>query len=244
MDSSQDFHDPLPERLQAGAQSPWPRAAVFDCDGLLVDTAACWRSAFELAARRFGRELSPGALSELNGASVRSAARILDVPAPFLRTELHAAFEQATFAALPGAALLVDRLRARIPLAVATNGPARLVSDALERVGLRDAFGVVISAEALPHDKPAPDVYLAACAHLGVDPSDAIAFEDSGVGATAARQAGLTVVLVPSNRRERVNADLRVGRLDDHRLLSLLRIEEPRRAGPGQSHSDATFHAT
>jgi HAD superfamily hydrolase (TIGR01509 family) len=173
-----------------------------------------------------GRELAATTLRALNGASVRSAAEILDVPASALRVELDAAFRRAKLVALPGASVLLERLRARMPLAVATNGPADLVSHALERVDLLSAFEAVISAETEVRDKPAPDVYLAACAHLGVDPSDAIAFEDSAVGVQAAQRAGLTVVLVPSNPGERISADLCVRRLDDHRLADLLRLDD------------------
>ena len=121
-----------------------------------------------------------------------------------------------------------------MPLAVATNGPRDLVSRALEQVSLRDAFDAIFSAETEPREKPAPDVYRTACAELGVDPSDAIAFEDSAVGAEAAERAGLTVVVVPSNPRERIAADLLVPRLDDDRLAGLLRLDDvsPRRV-PG-----------
>jgi len=204
----------------------WPRAAVFDCDGLLIDTAACWRDAFVRALQLQGRELSGPTLQQLGGASIRSAADILNVPAPRLRRELEAAFERAKLAALPGAALLIERLRPRMPLAVATNGPRNLISRALERVSLRDAFDAIVSAETESRDKPAPDVYETACAKLGVDPSDAIAFEDSAVGAQAARRAGLTVVVVPSNPGERITADLLVPRLDDNRLSGLLRLDD------------------
>jgi HAD superfamily hydrolase (TIGR01509 family) len=213
--------------LQVGkASGTWPQAAVFDCDGLLIDTAECWREAFVRTLHLDGRELDAHTLQRLNGASVRSAAEILDVSPLALRVELDEAFQRTELAALPGAALLTERLQARMPLAVATNGPGDLVGRALERVRLRNAFAAVVSAETQARDKPAPDVYLAACAQLDVDPSDAIAFEDSAVGAQAARRAGLTVVLVPSNPRERIDADLRVPRLDDDRLASLLRLDD------------------
>jgi HAD superfamily hydrolase (TIGR01509 family) len=208
----------------------WPRAAVFDCDGLLIDTAACWRQAFANALNVSGRGLSDPILQQLNGASLRSAAGLLGVSASLLRDELRAAFDQASLSPLPGAAALIDRLRSRMPLAVATNGPQAIVSDALARVGLLDAFEAVVSAESVRRDKPAPDVYVAACTRVGVHPSDAIAFEDSAIGARSARSAGLTLVLVPSGPSQSIAADLRVSCLDDHRIASLLRLDDTRHA--------------
>jgi len=52
----------------------------------------------------------------------------------------------------------------------------------------------------LPHEarKPAPDVYLLACDRLNIDPSDAIAFEDTAAGIASAKSAGLNCIAVPS----------------------------------------------
>lgn len=204
----------------------WPRAAVFDCDGLLIDTADCWRDAFVRTLREHGRELAASTFQQLSGASVGSAADMLGVSATQLRDELEMAFRRAKLTALPGAALLTERLRPRMPLAVATNGPRDLVSRALEQVKLRHAFDAIISAETEQREKPAPDVYRTACAQLGVDPSDAIAFEDSAIGAQAARRAGLTVVVVTSTPNKLMAADLVVQRLDDNRLAGLLRLDD------------------
>lgn len=227
MNGSQDFYDPDSRRYRLLATtSCWPRAAVFDCDGLLIDTAACWRRAFTRAAQRTGRQMPEAMLQRLNGASIESASETLGLSAAVLRAELTDAFRHAELTALPGAPQLLERLRQRMSLAIATNGPLCVVSEALQRVGLRDAFPVVVSAESQPRAKPAPDVYLAACAQLGVHPSDTIAFEDSALGAQAARDAGLTLIVVPSDPCEAIPADLRARRLDDQRIVGFLRLED------------------
>jgi hypothetical protein len=67
--------------------------------------------------------------------------------------------------------------------------------------------------------------YRYACRTLHVDPSDAIAFEDSAIGVRAAQDAGLMVVGVPSNPTDGpLPADLVVDRLDDPQLLRLLHL--------------------
>jgi HAD superfamily hydrolase (TIGR01509 family) len=97
----------------------------------------------------------------------------------------------------PGATELLCALCGRVPLAVASNTPKELVVRALEAAGLKGDFDVVITADDVESPKPAPDIYLAVCRWMGVEPSATVALEDSAPGIEAARQAGITVVAVP-----------------------------------------------
>jgi len=205
----------------------WPRAAVFDCDGLLVDTARCWQAAYHAAAAAVERSLDGVDLAPLDGASVSSAAEILGgvlgclVPERLLRSALLETMGTFAPQAMPGAKRLLAVLDGRLPLAVASNAPADAVSIALGRTGLRSFLPVVVSAEEAGAGKPKPDVYLEACARLAVDPSDAIAFEDSAVGATAAQAAGLTVVVVSRVPAAQALGDLVTARVDDRRVFEM-----------------------
>lgn len=202
---------------------PWrgdlPDAAVFDCDGLLVDSAACWRLAYERVLAMDGRLLDSDLLVKLNGASVPGAAAALGVATEALHAELRATFETGPMSACPGAHALLTQLRGSLPVAVATNAPQELVALALRRVGLAEYLPIVISAGG-GRGKPAPDVYLAACERLDVRPSRAVAFEDSPIGATAALAAGMRLVYIPSAERGNVLPDLEVQRLDDEAVLA------------------------
>ncbi|HYY83115.1 MAG TPA: HAD family hydrolase, partial [Beijerinckiaceae bacterium] len=69
---------------------------------------------------------------------------------------------------------------------------------ALSVAGLADGhFDVVVIADDVAAPKPAPDLYLAACAALGAPPERAAALEDSQTGVASARAAGLYVIAVP-----------------------------------------------
>lgn len=125
--------------------------------------------------------------------------------------------------AIPGALELVRQLERHLPVAVATNAPRELIELALARVGLGVDLPIV-SADGMP-GKPAPDVYLAACQRLGVEPHRAVAFEDSPVGAAAAKAAGLTLIYVRSGEPAAVTPDLIVGRLDDPAVRDLFAPE-------------------
>ena len=76
-------------------------------------------------------------------------------------------------------------------LGLASNSPRFLVDDALAAAGLSDAFDTIVTSDDVEHAKPAPDIYLVACERLAVEPSEAVALEDSASGVAAAKAAGL-----------------------------------------------------
>ncbi len=215
------------------SQEVWrkPHAAVFDCDGLLVDSAHCWERAYAKVAARHGCSLDDIRLERLLGASVSRATSLVSqdlgeqVSAQELRAALDESFAAHPPEALPGARELVAELSSHMPLGVASNGPRDIVLAVLDQLGLRAAFSAIVTAEETERDKPDPDVYLEACRRLAVAPCDAVAFEDSALGARAARSAGLVVVIVPSACGLHVDADLTVPSLSDARLRALLGLD-------------------
>jgi HAD superfamily hydrolase (TIGR01509 family) len=226
------------------------RGAVFDCDGLLADTAGIWTAAFEATAAAAGGSLDAIDPALLHGASVGLAARRIgeglggEVSEADLLGRLRGLIEAGAIEAMPGARSLLERLAGRLPLAVATNAPADLAEAVLRRVGLRRFVGPLVGVGGRVEPKPAPDVYLEACRRLGLRPAEAVAFEDSALGARAARAAGTFVVGVTA-AGTRLDADLIVPRLDDERVLALLGIptNPPSGGGPAagkQRSQDAT----
>jgi HAD superfamily hydrolase (TIGR01509 family) len=211
-----------------------PLAVVFDNDGLLLDTEPCWTSAQEALFRSHGQVFDLAAKHALVGTSPRTAApileRLLSQPhsGQVLSDEMYslALVEISNGAApRPGAVELVARLRsAGVPVAVASNAPRRHLLAGLRRVGMQDAFGIVLGVDDVCQPKPAPDLYLAACRALKVAPAAAIALEDSPPGVAAARAAGLRVIGIPSVPGVLLAADLVAGSLADgavHRALGL-----------------------
>jgi HAD superfamily hydrolase (TIGR01509 family) len=193
-----------------------PKAVVFDCDGLLLDTEECWTQAEEELFGRYGRGFGLEEKKALIGGSMESSGRVFErlLDQPGRADELAAELYELILARvrrhaepLPGARELVAAVIDR-PRGVASNSPRELLLTALERGGLADEFAVVVAADEVENPKPAPDLYLRACELLGVRPTDAVALEDSPTGVAAARAAGLFVIGVPSLPDVELEADL------------------------------------
>jgi HAD superfamily hydrolase (TIGR01509 family) len=212
-----------------------PRGVVFDNDGLLLDTEPCWSTAQESLFAAHGRSFGLADKHELVGTSPVTAApilaRLLGQPAQAgqsLSDEMYAlALTEIASGATPreGAVDLVTRLNAvGTPVGVASNAPRRHLLAGLRRVGLDEAFDVVMGVDDVDNPKPAPDLYLTACAALGVAPADAIGLEDSPPGVAAAKTAGLWVIGIPSIPGVVLHADMVARSLADpevHRALGL-----------------------
>ncbi len=94
--------------------------------------------------------------------------------------------------------LVAAAVTAGLRLAVASSSSRRWVEGHLDRIGALGAFHAVRCRDDVRQTKPAPDVYLAALEALGVNASQAVAFEDSPNGVQAAKTAGIYTVAVPN----------------------------------------------
>jgi HAD superfamily hydrolase (TIGR01509 family) len=186
-----------------------PRAVVFDNDGLLLDTEEAWTRAEQTLFARLGRTFTVEHKRTLIGSSRSMAADKLEVMLELpeqgeaLMDELlELVMDEALqgVAPRPGALELIARLGAAgVPLALASNSEPQFVERVLAGAGLLHdgPFATIVTAADIEHPKPAPDIYLEACRRLQVDPSSAIALEDSPIGVAAAAAAGMFVIGVP-----------------------------------------------
>lgn len=188
------------------------RAAIFDLDGLLIDSEPLWEEAEVAAFHAVGLDVTVDDCRTMTGmridevVAVRHAQRPWEAPscADVVR-DIVDRVERAVLergAALPGVHAVVDLCAARgLRLGVASSSPERLILAGLTRLGLADRFHVVRSAERLTHAKPHPQVFLDAALALGVSPLETVVFEDSINGIVAAKAARMRCVAVPAEHQ-------------------------------------------
>jgi HAD superfamily hydrolase (TIGR01509 family) len=100
--------------------------------------------------------------------------------------------------AYPEMRAFVELLAAEhVPMAVASGSSPEAIEAILTGTGLAAHLDTVVSADEVPHGKPAPDVFLEAARRLGADPADCVVVEDAAPGAAAAHAAGMRCVAVP-----------------------------------------------
>jgi HAD superfamily hydrolase (TIGR01509 family) len=181
-------------------------AAIFDCDGVLVDS------------EKLALEVELAALAELGMHADLDdyMARCLGLTGPEWYTQVERDYFAVHNRSLPSefrrtceqryrAAMASDRLvevsgaRAFVeqlacPKAVASSSSIRSLENKLRRTGLWDHFTPhVYSGEQVRHGKPEPDLFLHAASCLGIDPERCLVIEDSINGVRAARAAGMRV---------------------------------------------------
>jgi HAD superfamily hydrolase (TIGR01509 family) len=181
-------------------------AVVFDMDGVLTDTETIWDEVRQGLAAQDGVPWPEEATHAMLGMSTPEWSEYMattvgvkgDAAAVARRTidEMAARYHQH-LPTLPGAAAAVERLSQRWPLGLASSSPRRLIDAVLSELGLTERFGATVSTEEVAAGKPSPDGYIRVCELLGVDPTRAVAIEDSSNGLRSAAAAGMKVIAVP-----------------------------------------------
>jgi len=171
-------------------------AVVFDCDGVLVDSAESVERSWRRWAEQVG--LSVDAVpAEIHGRTSRATAEALLPPeavasaaALMERIEID---DAASMRAVPGAQALL----ASVPAdrwAVVTSGTRPLFSARMAASRL-PVPAIAVTADDVARSKPDPAGYALALRLLGVDPGRAVVFEDAVPGIMAARAAGVRWVV-------------------------------------------------
>jgi HAD superfamily hydrolase (TIGR01509 family) len=185
------------------------RAAIFDMDGLLVDSEPLWWRAGIEALAGVGVHLDDSHLNETVGLRTDAAVAHWFSRFPWtgksrrqIEDEVQMRVLQlirATARPLPGVRRLLDYLASQgLPLGLCSSSPYPVIDAVLDKLGLADAFHVVYSAEDEPFGKPHPGAYLTCASRIGVAAARCVAFEDSLPGARSAKAAQMKVVAVPN----------------------------------------------
>jgi beta-phosphoglucomutase-like phosphatase (HAD superfamily) len=182
------------------------KAAIFDMDGLLIDSERIIMQGCIEAAQEIGITYTPAEYVELIGRVWSDSTRImtqqLGGEANFNHVihGLNAYLDKLNhvFPLKTGAQALLQYYQSTsVICSVASSSPMQHITHRLSHTGVLDYFSQLTSGQEVAKGKPNPDIYLLAIQKLGLNAPECIVFEDSELGAQAAIAAGLNVVVVP-----------------------------------------------
>ncbi|WP_377122602.1 hexitol phosphatase HxpB [Pseudoalteromonas fenneropenaei] len=183
-------------------------AAIFDMDGVLINSEPFWQQAEYNVFSKLGVTVSPQLAAHTATMTTSEVSQFWYAQQPWSGTTLEQA-EQAVIAqvvalvathgkALNGVEATLKLLTAqKVKIGLATNAPAVVMNAVLDSLQIRHFFHAVTSADEVTKGKPAPDVYHFTLQKLQADSRTTIAFEDSITGLRAAKAAALTAIAVP-----------------------------------------------
>lgn len=204
-------------------------AAIFDMDGLLIDSEPLWDRAELEVISSLGVDITRrGELPDTLGLRIDMVVDLWYAQQPWSgpsRQEVTARIIERAIALVEAERPLLPGVREALALCkanglrvgLASASPLHMLEKVLAMFDLRDSFDALASAESLPYSKPHPQVYLDAAARLGVDPLNCVTLEDSFNGMIATKAGRMRSIVVPDASHA---ADLRWS-LADVKLSSL-----------------------
>jgi beta-phosphoglucomutase family hydrolase len=210
------------------------RGAIFDWDGVIINSAAQHEVSWDRLAKECGKTLPEDhfkrgfgmknevIIPELLGwATMPVEIRILSLRKEAIYREV---VREQGMTALPGVEPWLRTLRDKgIACAIASSTHRENIMTTLEVLGLEEFFSAIVTAEDVKRGKPDPEVFLTAAQQIGVEPGDAVVFEDALVGIAAAHAAGMRVVAVATTepKEKLAHADWVVDRLEELSVAQL-----------------------
>jgi HAD superfamily hydrolase (TIGR01509 family) len=184
------------------------KAAIFDMDGLLLDSERPIMEAWLETASRHGIAMTQSTYLQVVGRNAADSKSVLDglfpvdFPYEVAREQVQRRLEERLpphgYPAKPGAVALLSLLKQRgVPCCVASSTRVAEIRRRLGLAGLLHFFGSISGGDEVVRGKPDPELFLLAGARLGIAPAHCMVFEDSEYGAAGAMAAGMSVVLVP-----------------------------------------------
>jgi HAD superfamily hydrolase (TIGR01509 family) len=211
--------------------------AIFDHDGVLVDSLEFHQLAWLKLGQRTGLPITPEFIHETFGMTNPTIlTRLLgDAAAAHdlgrygdLKEECYRDAARGKIVLMDGVRELLDGLTAAgALLAVGTSGPRPNLELTIETCGLTGRFAGIAALEDIDRGKPDPQVFLVAARKAGVPPARSVVFEDAPVGIQAAKAAGMRAVGVttthPAQALWDAGADEVVERLRGYDVTALVR---------------------
>ena len=178
------------------------KALIFDCDGTLADTMPLHWLAWQTITSRHNVIFPEDRFYALGGVPSRHILQMLreeqrlsiDPIAVSREKEEEYLKLMAQVGPIHEVVEIARDHAGKLPMAVASGGTRPIIEKVLRHLNIGDLFAAVVTSEDVVHQKPAPDIFLEAARRLGVPPENCRAYEDTDLGLTAIRSAGMDTV--------------------------------------------------
>ena len=182
--------------------------AIFDMDGLLLDTEPLWGKSMERIAKRHQIPVMPHQFKETTGLKIHEVVAYWAIKYPWKGADVHQVAEEIIddiialskdeAKVMPGVIALLNQLQEKgFKIGVATSSPIRMLQELIHYFELNSFFTELSSADTVGFGKPHPAVFLHCAAQLHSNPLNCVVFEDSFNGIIAGKAARMKVIAVP-----------------------------------------------
>ncbi|CAA2931127.1 hexitol phosphatase HxpB [Arsenophonus endosymbiont of Bemisia tabaci] len=185
------------------------KAAIFDMDGLLINSEPLWSQAEKEILSKLGVNTSiANQLPDTLGLRIDQVVQLWYLAVPWQGTSLEEVEQKIVRRVIE----LIEEQRPLLPgvkhalqlcqdhnlkIGLASASPKHILEKVLTMFNIRDYFSAVVSATPLAYSKPHPEVYLQAAKLLAIEPTHCVAFEDSFHGMIAVKAARMRSIVVP-----------------------------------------------
>lgn len=210
------------------------KAVIFDFDGLIIDTESIWFEVYKKTVLDYGVELALEEFAKCIGTTDEVLYSYLQAHAtrPFTREDIEAAAHELYKTKIDTLTLregvedyLKEAKELGLKIGLASSSSRAWVTNYLTKYAILDYFEIIKTKDDVSKVKPDPELYIQALEGLGVAPEEAIAFEDSVNGSSAAIKAGISCVIVPNPVTEQLaftSYSYRLSSMKEMSLSSLL----------------------
>ncbi|MDX1951735.1 MAG: beta-phosphoglucomutase family hydrolase [Verrucomicrobiota bacterium] len=186
------------------------RGLIFDCDGTLADTMPLHWIAWQRIAARHQLHFPEDRFYAMGGVPTRDILKMLceeqgrqlDCLAVAKEKEEEYLPMLAHTQPVESVVAIARENHGRLPMAVASGGMKHVITQVLEKLGIRHYFQAIVTSEDVTRQKPAPDIFLEAARRIGVPPQHCRAFEDTDLGIQAILAAGMEAVDIRHHTRK------------------------------------------
>ena len=182
------------------------KAAIFDMDGLILDSERTVLSCWEKIGEKYGfKDIVTYGISVIGKnkkATIDEFERIYGEPGDRYERELREIYnglaQKGEVPLKPHTLELLESMKnAGMKIAIASSSTREEVTTQMEMLGALKFFDTCVCGDQVTKSKPDPEIFLLACDALGVKPEEAVGLEDSFNGVRACKASGLYTIMVP-----------------------------------------------